>query len=231
MVLSVTSCTAHALCRSLYWLHCVCSMQMFLSIGFAAVGVAGAVYSLSVAALGLANGPTCFWSNENNPIPKWGTPFANRYSKSLWMFYIFIVYSLNNILNLSLWCLTTLLIAILSSNGSYLTDKEMWKWCQVPKNVVEFNVGLFSTLLVAACIELVLCLIQMVNGLFGCLCGTCSGKEVRPEQTEGFSTVCLFCFKHASWQEVGSTKQLLWCTWLHIIRISSSATCNVNHVS
>ncbi|XP_038586326.1 transmembrane 4 L6 family member 5-like [Micropterus salmoides] len=119
---------------------CANRCGMFLSIGFAAVGVAGAVYSLSVAALGLANGPTCFWSNENNLIPKWGTPFAN-------------------------------------SNGSYLTDKEMWKWCQVPKNVVEFNVGLFSTLLVAACIELVLCLIQMVNGLFGCLCGTCSGKE------------------------------------------------------
>ncbi|XP_071756609.1 transmembrane 4 L6 family member 5 [Centroberyx gerrardi] len=113
---------------------------MFLSIGFAAAGVVGALYSLSVAALGLANGPTCFWSNPDNIIPEWGTPFA-------------------------------------SSNGSYLGDKEMWKWCKIPENVVEFNVALFSTLLVAAAVELVLCAIQMVNGLFGCLCGTCSGKE------------------------------------------------------
>ncbi|XP_071398815.1 transmembrane 4 L6 family member 5-like [Centroberyx affinis] len=113
---------------------------MFLSIGFAAAGVAGALYSLSVAALGLANGPTCLWSNLYHPIPTWGTPFAN-------------------------------------SNGSYLGDKDMWKWCRIPENVVEFNVALFSTLLVAAGVELVLCAIQMVNGLFGCLCGTCSGKE------------------------------------------------------
>lgn len=117
---------------------CANRCGMFLSIGFAALGVAGAVYSLSVASLGLANGPTCLWSNEFN-LPQWGTPFLN-------------------------------------STGSYLTDKEMWKWCIIPENVVEFNVGLFSTLLVAACVELALCLIQMVNGLFGCICGTC-GKE------------------------------------------------------
>nr|XP_020450635.1 transmembrane 4 L6 family member 5-like [Monopterus albus] len=119
---------------------CANRCGMFLSIGFAAVGVVGALYSLSVGALGLVNGPMCLWSNGNNLIPQWGTPFLN-------------------------------------SNGSYLTDREMWKWCQKPPNVVEFNVGLFSTLLVAACLELVLCAIQMVNGLFGCICGTCAGKE------------------------------------------------------
>ncbi|XP_068444442.1 transmembrane 4 L6 family member 5 [Clinocottus analis] len=118
---------------------CANRCGMFLSIGFAALGVAGAVYSLSVAGLGLANGPTCLWSNKDNLIPRWGTPFA-------------------------------------TSNGSYLADKDLWKWCISPENVVEFNVGLFSTLLVAAGVELVLCLIQMVNGLFGCICGTC-GKE------------------------------------------------------
>ncbi|KAK5848649.1 hypothetical protein PBY51_006244 [Eleginops maclovinus] len=119
---------------------CANRCGMFLSIGFAAVGVVGAIYSLSVAALGLANGPLCFWSNTEYTVPKWGTPFAN-------------------------------------GNASYLTDKSMWSWCKAPNNVVEFNVGLFSTLMVAACFELALCLIQMVNGLFGCLCGTCSGKE------------------------------------------------------
>jgi len=119
---------------------CANRCGMFLSIGFAAAGVVGAVYSLSVAALGLSNGPLCSWSNKDNPTEQWGTPFANN-------------------------------------NGSYLSNKEIWKWCKSPENVVEFNVGLFSTLLVAACVELVLCLIQMVNGLFGFVCGTCSGKE------------------------------------------------------
>lgn len=76
---------------------------------------------------------------------------------------------------------------MLYSNGSYLTNKRMWDWCKRPEDVVEFNVALFSTLLVAACVELVLCLIQMVNGLFGCICGTCAGKEVRPEQTKELS--------------------------------------------
>ncbi|XP_051231218.1 transmembrane 4 L6 family member 5 [Dicentrarchus labrax] len=113
---------------------CANRCGMFLSIGFAAAGVVGAVYSLSVAALGLANGPLCYWSN-GSVTPEWGVPFAN-------------------------------------SNGSYLANKDMWEWCKLPENVVEFNVGLFSTLLVAACVELVLCLIQMVNGLFGCICGT-----------------------------------------------------------
>ncbi|XP_029931625.1 transmembrane 4 L6 family member 5 [Myripristis murdjan] len=123
---------------------CANRCGMFLSIGFAAAGVVGALYSLSTAALGLANGPTCYWRNWQNPLPDWGTPFRN-------------------------------------SNGSYLSDRDMWKWCKEPENVVEFNVALFSTLLVAASVELILCLIQMVNGLFGCLCGTCAGKEVRPQ--------------------------------------------------
>ncbi|KAM9837050.1 transmembrane 4 L6 family member 5 [Aulostomus maculatus] len=121
---------------------CANRCGMFLSIGFAAAGVVGAVYSLSVASLGLANGPFCFYKNAENLTGVWGTPFAE-------------------------------------SNGNYLEDTKLWDLCEKPKNVVEFNVGLFSTLLAAACVELILCLIQMINGLFGCICGTCSGKEVR----------------------------------------------------
>ncbi|KAI4900175.1 hypothetical protein NFI96_023905, partial [Prochilodus magdalenae] len=45
---------------------------MFLSIGFAAIGVAGALYSLGVAASGLAKGPVC-----KNPFGIWGRPFLN----------------------------------------------------------------------------------------------------------------------------------------------------------
>ncbi|KAM4612408.1 transmembrane 4 L6 family member 1 [Polymixia lowei] len=107
---------------------------MFLSIGFAAAGAAGAVYSLSVASLGLANGPTCRLT-PLDILPIWRQPFLNN-------------------------------------ERNYLENRDMWKICLEPENVVQFNVALFSVLLVAAGIELVLCVIQMVNGLFGCLCGS-----------------------------------------------------------
>ncbi|XP_076581332.1 transmembrane 4 L6 family member 4 isoform X2 [Chaetodon auriga] len=117
---------------------CANRCGMFLSIGFAAVGVVGALYSLCVAAVGLNDGPWCLFKNGTQDV--WGRPFKG-------------------------------------SNESYLTDTDKWTECLIPENVVEFNLGLFSTLLVAACIELILCAIQMVNGLFGCICGTCTGKE------------------------------------------------------
>ena len=63
---------------------CVFSLQMFLSIGFAAGGVVGAIYSLSVSALGLANGPSCLYEDPVSGLQTWGTPFANRYRPSLW---------------------------------------------------------------------------------------------------------------------------------------------------
>ncbi|KAE8288174.1 Transmembrane 4 L6 family member 1 [Larimichthys crocea] len=101
---------------------------MFLSIAFAAVGVAGALYSLSVAAVGLQNGPLC------KVVLIWGTPFKN-------------------------------------TDSSYLTDDSTWWQCTEPKNIVQFNIGLFATLVVTSSLEAILCAIQMINGLFGCLCG------------------------------------------------------------
>lgn len=59
---------------------------------------------------------------------------------------------------------------------SYLTDSSKWWMCPEPENIVQFNIGLFSTLLVTSGLQLILCAIQMINGLFGCLCGTCNKK-------------------------------------------------------
>ncbi|XP_038159087.1 transmembrane 4 L6 family member 5 [Cyprinodon tularosa] len=113
---------------------CANRCGMFLSIGFAAIGVLGAIYSLSVAAVGLSKGPVCFYES------KWQRPFQN-------------------------------------SSGGYLDNKNVWDLCELPKHVVQFNLGLFCTLLAVSCLEIILCGIQMVNGLFGCCCGTCSGKD------------------------------------------------------
>ncbi|XP_006802259.1 transmembrane 4 L6 family member 5-like [Neolamprologus brichardi] len=109
---------------------------MFLSIAFAAVGVAGGLYSLIVAALGLQNGPLC------KTVQIWTTPFKE-----------------------------------LTGDNNYLKNDKLWSLCTEPKNIVQFNLGLFGTLLATSCLQVILCAIQMINGLFGCLCGTCN-KEV-----------------------------------------------------
>ncbi|KAK2828515.1 hypothetical protein Q5P01_019549 [Channa striata] len=110
-------------------------MGMFLSIVFAAVGAAGAVYSLIVALLGLHSGPYCYNGRE------WIKPFNE--SKFL-----------------------------------YLTEYKSWEKCNEPKNVVQFNVALFSTLLAASSLQVLLCAAQVINGLVGCLFGTCNKKEI-----------------------------------------------------
>uniref|UniRef100_A0A673FXX3 Transmembrane 4 L6 family member 5-like n=1 Tax=Sinocyclocheilus rhinocerous TaxID=307959 RepID=A0A673FXX3_9TELE len=106
--------------------------RMFLSIIFAAVGVAGALYSGIIAVVGLIRGPVCMLENDT-----WSRPFLN----------------------------------------SYLGNSETWETCEEPENIVVFNIALFSALLVAACLELLLCGFQVLNGLFGCICGTCNHKE------------------------------------------------------
>lgn len=54
-------------------------LQMFLSIGFAALGIAGAVYSLSVAALGLSNGPVCLLKGTDQWVRPFETGYENQY--------------------------------------------------------------------------------------------------------------------------------------------------------
>ncbi|NXY08862.1 T4S4 protein, partial [Pteruthius melanotis] len=58
-------------------------------------------------------------------------------------------------------------------NGNYLTDYALWDLCNSPANIVPWHMILFSFLLVMSGIQGVLCGIQMVNGLFGTLCGDC----------------------------------------------------------
>ncbi|XP_068456236.1 transmembrane 4 L6 family member 1-like [Clinocottus analis] len=107
---------------------------MFFSIVFAAMGVAGGLYSFIVAGLGVHYGPLC----NNGGV--WNTPFKN-------------------------------------SNPSYLTNQKSWRVCTEPKNVVQFNIGLFFTLMATSGLQVLLCAVQMINGLFGCLCGAGNKNE------------------------------------------------------
>ncbi|XP_064521692.1 transmembrane 4 L6 family member 4 [Pseudopipra pipra] len=58
-------------------------------------------------------------------------------------------------------------------DGDYLTDHSLWNKCLAPENIVVWHLTLFSLLLIMSLIQGVLCGIQVVNGLFGTLCGDC----------------------------------------------------------
>nr|XP_056719539.1 transmembrane 4 L6 family member 5-like [Euleptes europaea] len=123
---------------------------MFLSVLFAAIGLAGSLYALSASALGLVRGPLCKYQLANG-MSSWGRPFWNEEQHL--------------------------------SDDSYLFHRDLWDICQVPEGVTEFNVILFSLVLGSSVAELVLCGIQVLNGLLGCLCGTCS-QEKAPAQSD-----------------------------------------------
>uniref|UniRef100_A0A8C5PAG0 Transmembrane 4 L six family member 5 n=1 Tax=Leptobrachium leishanense TaxID=445787 RepID=A0A8C5PAG0_9ANUR len=62
-------------------------------------------------------------------------------------------------------------------NTTYLTNQTSWNECVEPKNIVLWNITLFSILLGLGCLEFGLCAVQVVNALFGVMCGDCRKKE------------------------------------------------------
>ncbi|KAM9127871.1 transmembrane 4 L6 family member 4 [Pangshura tecta] len=59
-------------------------------------------------------------------------------------------------------------------NGNYLSNTTMWALCKSPENIIPWNLTLFSLLLIMSGIQVVLCAIQVVNGLIGTICGDCT---------------------------------------------------------
>uniref|UniRef100_A0A8C3WYI0 Transmembrane 4 L six family member 4 n=1 Tax=Catagonus wagneri TaxID=51154 RepID=A0A8C3WYI0_9CETA len=58
-------------------------------------------------------------------------------------------------------------------DGDYLGNNDLWSKCQKPDNVVPWNLTLFSILLIVGGAQMVICAIQVINGLLGTLCGDC----------------------------------------------------------
>ena len=82
----------------------------------------------------------------------------------------------------SLWCLCSPAYCICFTNVSfllhildrdYLNDEALWSKCRQPADVVPWHLTLFSILLVIGGVQMLLCAIQVVNGLLGTLCGDC----------------------------------------------------------
>ncbi|XP_041521706.1 transmembrane 4 L6 family member 5 [Microtus oregoni] len=65
----------------------------------------------------------------------------------------------------------------LETQGSYLRNDTLWDLCEKPPKVVPWNVTLFSLLVVASSLEVVLCGIQVVNATLGIFCGDCRKKD------------------------------------------------------
>ncbi|KAK7804777.1 hypothetical protein U0070_023043 [Myodes glareolus] len=65
----------------------------------------------------------------------------------------------------------------LETQGSYLRNDTQWDLCEKPPKVVPWNVTLFSMLVVASSLEVVLCGIQLVNATVGVFCGDCRKKD------------------------------------------------------
>ncbi|XP_053219133.1 transmembrane 4 L6 family member 5-like isoform X2 [Podarcis raffonei] len=63
------------------------------------------------------------------------------------------------------------------SEKNYLFDTSLWDVCRDPPGVTRFNVILFSIILASGLVEFCLCALQILNGLFGCVCGTCNEEE------------------------------------------------------
>ncbi|XP_068001797.1 transmembrane 4 L6 family member 1-like [Melanerpes formicivorus] len=63
------------------------------------------------------------------------------------------------------------------SSGGYLLDYNRWAECQEPRNIVQWNITLFSILLVLGAIEFILCFIQIINGVLSGLYGACCRHE------------------------------------------------------
>ncbi|KAB1266052.1 Transmembrane 4 L6 family member 5 [Camelus dromedarius] len=55
-----------------------------------------------------------------------------------------------------------------------------WSLCVQPPGIVYWNVTLFSLLVAASCLEILLCGLQLVNATIGVFCGDCRKKEGAP---------------------------------------------------
>uniref|UniRef100_A0A8C5JQ81 T4S1 protein n=1 Tax=Junco hyemalis TaxID=40217 RepID=A0A8C5JQ81_JUNHY len=64
----------------------------------------------------------------------------------------------------------------LGPGHNYLYNRSAWSTCLEPEGIVAWHVGLFSLLLLVSAAEMLLALLQILNGLLGCLCGSCEGK-------------------------------------------------------
>ncbi|NXH40504.1 T4S1 protein, partial [Dicaeum eximium] len=122
----------------------------------------GAAACFVLSGVGLTNGPLCFYNTSELGLGLglglWGYPFLNAIDQG----------PDASILHL---------LPFLSHRAqNYLYNGRTWSICLEPEGIVTWHVVLFSLLLLISVAEMVLALLQILNGCLGCLCGSCEGK-------------------------------------------------------
>ncbi|KAM8973309.1 transmembrane 4 L6 family member 5-like [Pelodytes ibericus] len=135
---------------------------MFLSLLFSVIGVGGALFSLLMAIIGMLRGPVCLY-DPHAFSEAYVTPSDGPTNSSL------------------IWGRPFENGLEQYNNASYLFHNDVWDICREPAHVVEFNIIMFSILLAVSGVETILCAIQMLNSLFGCICGTCRKDKTKKE--------------------------------------------------
>uniref|UniRef100_A0A669BYE8 Transmembrane 4 L six family member 5 n=1 Tax=Oreochromis niloticus TaxID=8128 RepID=A0A669BYE8_ORENI len=72
--------------------------------------------------------------------------------------------------------------------GNYLVNQDLWTTCVHPKNIVLWNIVLFSILLAMGLLQIVLCGLQAINGCLGCICGDC--RDSKDSHSDGSLMCC-----------------------------------------
>ncbi|XP_040272220.1 transmembrane 4 L6 family member 5-like [Bufo bufo] len=128
---------------------------MFLSILCAAIGLTGSLFCLVMCVTAIHRGPVCAYDSGHINT----TAHTTENDTLIWgRPFEFPLPEYNN--------------------ENYIYHKESWSICVKPPNVVEFNLILFSILLASSSFEVILCAIQLFNGLFGAIFGTCIKKDI-----------------------------------------------------
>ncbi|NXB55680.1 T4S1 protein, partial [Struthidea cinerea] len=133
----------------------------FISVVLSKLALLGAASCFVLSGVGLTNGPLCFYNTTELGLRHgalWGYPFLDAIDRG----------PDASILHL---------LPFLSHRAeNYLYNRRTWSICLEPEDIVSWHVVLFSLLLLISAAEMVLALLQILNGCLGCLCGFCEGK-------------------------------------------------------
>ncbi|NXX25693.1 T4S1 protein, partial [Nicator chloris] len=134
----------------------------FVSVVLSKLALLGAAACFVLCGVGLTNGPLCFYNTTELGLRHgalWGYPFLDAIDQG------------PDARQHPAPC------PLLSHRAeNYLYNRRTWSICLEPEGIVTWHVVLFSLLLLLSLAEMVLALLQILNGCLGCLCGFCEGK-------------------------------------------------------
>ncbi|NWX64261.1 T4S1 protein, partial [Promerops cafer] len=139
-----------------------CSLQAFLSVVLSKLALLGAAACFVLSGVGLTNGPLCFYNTTELGLGHgalWGYPFLDAFDQGP---------------DARQHPAPAPLPSHRAEN--YLYNRSTWSICLEPEGIVTWHIVLFSLLLLISVAEMVLALLQILNGCLGCLCGFCEGK-------------------------------------------------------